>query len=739
MFLKEFCLLLLITISVDASLPERLALATSKWGCGANQNGTIADAWTTLDCLFSQWYSSKYANETRNAMFFEADRKAEAVQKVRTTGEITTKGAATLLDAVASVGEPVGISDTFADLTSGFGRVVLQVFLSTRVSRVVGIEEGLERHQLAQRARQAALGLGPVIYAVGLDKCVYAQRLERMHGTSDWIKVSKGPVQGIAIKDDIIYGVGEDGKVYKQVLPDMSMASDWLLASRGSIDDVAIDGDTVYGAGTDRMVWKQTLSNMTKRTHWELAAKGTVFSITIMDGIMYAVGTGGTVWQQMLRNMSLSTQWTSVSQGVVESLTSFNGTLYGAAPDTRFWKLPIASRSNDSDWTLASKGSVIGGEVSHRGVAAMDSLIDDDLSAALTLLQGDVFEKVEQWRRASLIYFGNPSAGTAFMMQLGWTASAELLPGSLVMSYLAFPGCYPNLLLVGTINVTTTWRQAGATIKIFLVLPTPRVTQPAWLMSTSMIDEEILQAVPFNLHANDTSNISRSKWFQLGLKMWHHTSNTTLWRMAISVSSSLGLLLATESEVVPLKCLSAVIYKPMYGKVEKNAVHCAWDALVARARLQAYANNTDSETLVLRSMMKRIMEPNSADVQNRTLLWRAAGFHDEYTAEHIMKLLLDYKANPGSADNSGLRPIDCAIRRGHTSVTRILLSHGVNVTSRGRNGRQALHYAALHGHSAIAQLLMERGAVSDVRDAKGKQPVDLAAKSNAKLIQILSV
>merc|ERR1711963_964671 len=116
--------------------------------------------------------------------------------------ETAAEGVPVLLDAIASFGENLGASDTFVDLGSGLGKLVLQVFLTTDVGRAVGIEIIEERHHLASMARKAALGLGPTIYAVGMDGKLYAQRLDTMLPHSHWTLISSKRMEMVTSHHD---------------------------------------------------------------------------------------------------------------------------------------------------------------------------------------------------------------------------------------------------------------------------------------------------------------------------------------------------------------------------------------------------------------------------------------------------------------------------------------------------------------------------------------------------------
>lgn len=98
-----------------------------------------------LDCFFDDLYaelaSSDPLGHGDTSLGFEG-----------TYGEITPEGVRMLLDLLQ-----VDVNDTFYDLGSGTGKVVLQAFLTTPCRRAVGIELSTQRHHTADRARSRIL------------------------------------------------------------------------------------------------------------------------------------------------------------------------------------------------------------------------------------------------------------------------------------------------------------------------------------------------------------------------------------------------------------------------------------------------------------------------------------------------------------------------------------------------------------------------------------------------------
>ncbi|CAK42627.1 uncharacterized protein An15g06750 [Aspergillus niger] len=74
--------------------------------------------------------------------------------------------------------------------------------------------------------------------------------------------------------------------------------------------------------------------------------------------------------------------------------------------------------------------------------------------------------------------------------------------------------------------------------------------------------------------------------------------------------------------------------------------------------------------------------------------------------EGIVRLLLQYKANPDAANRQGWTPLMAAAAAGRGSTVRLLLDTGrVNPKRRDKYGRDAALHARRHGHNQIALLL----------------------------------
>jgi hypothetical protein len=92
----------------------------------------------------------------------------------------------------------------------------------------------------------------------------------------------------------------------------------------------------------------------------------------------------------------------------------------------------------------------------------------------------------------------------------------------------------------------------------------------------------------------------------------------------------------------------------------------------------------------------------------------------------VVKILLEYRADPNAKAKDGGTPLHWAADRGHVDVARLLLEHRADPNARAIIGGTPLHWAVYKGHVDVVRLLLEHGADPTVKDKDGKTPLDLA-------------
>ncbi|XDG07628.1 hypothetical protein ABKA04_007243 [Annulohypoxylon sp. FPYF3050] len=143
--------------------------------------------------------------------------------------------------------------------------------------------------------------------------------------------------------------------------------------------------------------------------------------------------------------------------------------------------------------------------------------------------------------------------------------------------------------------------------------------------------------------------------------------------------------------------------------------------------------------------LARILLENHArvDVTNnrgRTALHLAAeGSHKEQS-EEMVKLLLDYEADPGAVSDGGWTPLHNAAQSGSAPIVALLLDTEANANAVLSNGMTPLHWAAFNGCEKVVQLILTRPDVNlSIKDSFNRTAMLCAAEKNhPEIVQLLS-
>lgn len=148
-------------------------------------------------------------------------------------------------------------------------------------------------------------------------------------------------------------------------------------------------------------------------------------------------------------------------------------------------------------------------------------------------------------------------------------------------------------------------------------------------------------------------------------------------------------------------------------------------------------SKTTRETALFKSILgllnKGHANPNARDKayvgDNRGPLHMAVSFG----SRDLVKLLLDFGANPNLGNRSNETPLHFAAERGYTDIVQLLLEHGAMKDSLTKHTHMTpLLAAAENGHAEIVSLLIKKGAQVNARDAFGKSAAQLLKNSAEK-------
>lgn len=123
-------------------------------------------------------------------------------------------------------------------------------------------------------------------------------------------------------------------------------------------------------------------------------------------------------------------------------------------------------------------------------------------------------------------------------------------------------------------------------------------------------------------------------------------------------------------------------------------------------------------------------DPESRNVDDQTALMHAA----RNGHESIVRLLLMNGADVESEDESGWTVLMHAAVSGHKAIVNMLLDIGANIESKDADGQTALTHAAIYDHEAVMKLLLENGAELESKDAHGQTVLMHAARNGHETI-----
>ncbi|KAJ6820407.1 potassium channel AKT1-like [Iris pallida] len=183
------------------------------------------------------------------------------------------------------------------------------------------------------------------------------------------------------------------------------------------------------------------------------------------------------------------------------------------------------------------------------------------------------------------------------------------------------------------------------------------------------------------------------------------------------------------------------------------------DKMLARGRLDLpltlNAAVSRGDDLLLHQLLKRGLDPNEGDNNQRTPLHIAASLGNE----NCVLLLLDYGADPNSKDNDGSVPLWEAMLGKHENVIKLLIDNGADlslgdvgqfaclaveqndlellekiiqcggdatVPQHGQDRNTPLHVAVNEGNVEMARFLLDQGADVDKPNIHGWTPRTLA-------------
>jgi ankyrin repeat protein len=130
----------------------------------------------------------------------------------------------------------------------------------------------------------------------------------------------------------------------------------------------------------------------------------------------------------------------------------------------------------------------------------------------------------------------------------------------------------------------------------------------------------------------------------------------------------------------------------------------------------------ENRTEAVFDLLRRGMDPNTADPSGTTLLMYVAANGNE----QLLEILLANRANALKQNKYGDTALALAALNGHLNVVRRMVDYGAQINGPEWN---ALHYAVFNGHAEIVRFLVSKGARLNTPAPNQQTPLMLAARN----------
>lgn len=119
--------------------------------------------------------------------------------------------------------------------------------------------------------------------------------------------------------------------------------------------------------------------------------------------------------------------------------------------------------------------------------------------------------------------------------------------------------------------------------------------------------------------------------------------------------------------------------------------------------LAVYFGRTETARFILEA--GALPDTSSANQFKVWPIHSASAHLDATVSLELVKLLLEWKADPNVAQAGGWTPLHQAAAHGREEAAKILLDHGASLTVKSDDGRTPLEMARAKGHEALESLL----------------------------------
>lgn len=121
--------------------------------------------------------------------------------------------------------------------------------------------------------------------------------------------------------------------------------------------------------------------------------------------------------------------------------------------------------------------------------------------------------------------------------------------------------------------------------------------------------------------------------------------------------------------------------------------------------LAVYFGRTDTARFLLEAGAKP--DTPSANKFRVRPIHSAAAHRDASTSLELIRLLLEWKADPNVAQAGGWTPLHQAAAHGRREIASVLVDHGASLAAKSEDGRTPLEMAKAKGHTDLEDLLAQ--------------------------------
>lgn len=141
-----------------------------------------------------------------------------------------------------------------------------------------------------------------------------------------------------------------------------------------------------------------------------------------------------------------------------------------------------------------------------------------------------------------------------------------------------------------------------------------------------------------------------------------------------------------------------------------------------------YAAIISKNEKIIKLLLDYGADPNKQDLFGDTPLYQTAHHH----RPEMLKVLLEQGADPNIKNNAGLSPIHMVTKNCYMDMLELLLKYNADVNAVGLDGKALLHIAVKKNKIELMNLLLSYKPAIDKKDNDGKTPLHLAVEHNNK-------